>query len=300
MRKAKWVAGLVAAGIALGGVSAARAGEAEVEAVERGRVALTQKSFVPPAWSENAYKNAGRLWSSGASEPSAANAEVPEPDPKIYASEFNRRYGLHSAPYPNDGLPMGLKRSRSADGAKMGIQIDCLVCHGGSIGGKSYIGLGNTTLDLHALLTDLTRADGHIPFPFGFRLNDTRGLTRAGQVSAFLLSFRNTDLSPRVVPLLLKANLPEMDTPAWWILGRKATMYYDGRTDARAARSLMQFYLGHFNLRDFKDLEPTFHDVLTYLKSLKPPKYPFEIDSAKADRGHALFTQNCTKCHGTY
>jgi mono/diheme cytochrome c family protein len=260
--------------------------------VERGRVALTQKCFVPPAWSEYAYMRAGRLWGRGAPDP--------DRDAEAYAKEFNRRYGLHPAPYANDGLPMGLRRSRSADGSKTGIQIDCLVCHGGSIGGTSYVGLGNTTLDLHALLADLTRADGHIPFPFGFRLNDTRGLSRAGQVSAFLLSFRNTDLSTRVVPLPLKANLPEMDTPAWWILARKATMYYDGRTDSRAARSIMQFYLGHFNLRDFKDLEPTFQDVLAYLKSLKPPKYPFEIDTAKADRGLALFGQHCTKCHGTY
>ncbi|HEV3122835.1 MAG TPA: hypothetical protein VGY53_13065, partial [Isosphaeraceae bacterium] len=28
--------------------------------------------------------------------------------------------------------------------------------------------------------------------------------------------------------------------------------------------------------------------------------YPFEIDTAKAGRGRALFVQNCTKCHGTY
>ena len=36
------------------------------------------------------------------------------------------------------------------DGVKTGLQIDCMVCHGGSIGGKSYVGLGNTQLDLKA------------------------------------------------------------------------------------------------------------------------------------------------------
>ena len=98
----------------------------------------------------------------------------------------------------------------------------------------------------------------------------------------------------------LAANLPEMDVPAWWTLGRKATMYYDGRTDARSVRSNMQFLLGEKSLDEFKALEPTFRDIQAYLKSLKPPKYPFPIDPSKAARGQAVFARNCTKCHGTY
>ena len=35
-----------------------------------------------------------------------------------------------------------------------------MVCHGGSIGGKSYVGLGNTQLDMKRLLGEMTRADG--------------------------------------------------------------------------------------------------------------------------------------------
>jgi hypothetical protein len=294
MRAGKWRWAVVLFGIA----APVHAGEGDTSApdpgaIERGRVALTQRCFVPPAWTEAAYGEVGRLW--GPTE----TAPDPERENDAYASAFKRRYGLHPAPYANDGLPMGLRRARSESG-KTGLHIDCLVCHGGSIGGQCYVGLGNTTLDLHALLSDLSRADHRFPFPWGFRLNDTRGLSRAGQVSAFLLSFRNTDLSPRVVPLPLAARLPEMDVPAWWILGRKATMYYDGRTDARAARSLMQFFLGHFTLQEFKDLEPTFKDIMAYLKSLKPPKYPFEIDSAKAERGQIVFARECSKCHGTY
>ena len=75
------------------------------------------------------------------------------------------RYGLHPAPYPNDGLPMGLRRGIGRDGVKTGLQIDCMACHGGSIGGKSYVGLGNTQLDLRPLLNELTIADGRRPPP---------------------------------------------------------------------------------------------------------------------------------------
>jgi mono/diheme cytochrome c family protein len=58
--------------------------------------------------------------------------------------------------------------------------------------------------------------------------------------------------------------------------------------------------LGEKTLQDFKDLEPTFRDILAYLKSLKPPKYPFAIDQARADRGKAVFEKTCVRCHGTY
>ena len=51
-----------------------------------------------------------------------------------------------------------------ADGTKTGFQVDCMACHGGSIGGKSYVGLGNTQVLRPASSSDLSRADGrHAP-----------------------------------------------------------------------------------------------------------------------------------------
>ena len=251
-------------------------------------MALTSTGYLKPAWSEDAYRDVAKLWE-----------EPPSPD-EPYAAAFNRRYGLHPAPFPNDGLPLGLRRGNGSGGVKTGLQIDCMVCHGGSIGGTSYVGLGNTTLDLKSLFDDLTRADGKRLPPSLFNLNTTRGTVNAGTISVILISLRNPDLSRRLFPLPLAANLPELDVPAWWTLGRKATMYYDGRTDARSVRSNMQFLLGEKSLDEFKALEPTFRDIQAYLKSLKPPKYPFPIDPSKAARGQAVFARNCTKCHGTY
>jgi hypothetical protein len=62
----------------------------------------------------------------------------------------------------------------------------------------------------------------------------------------------------------------------------------------------MQFLLGEKSLRDLKDLEPTFSDIQAFLKSLKPPKYPFPIDSDRANRGKVVFEKTCARCHGTY
>lgn len=272
----------------------AQAGEPKPDpaAVERGRVALTQTGHLMPAWKDETYTSVGKLWG------------VPYPDPKAdpagYEAAFNRRYGLHPAPYPNDGLPMGLRRGVTKDGRKVGLQIDCLACHGGSIGGTSYVGLGNSTLDLKSLFDDLNRAEGRMPPLATFVLNSTRGTVNAGQVAALLISLRNPDWSRRTIPLPLGANLPEIDTPAWWLLGRKATMYYDGRTDAASVRTNMQFTMAEKSLDELKALEPTFADIQAYLKSLRPPKYPFPVDLARADRGKLVFEKTCTKCHGTY
>jgi hypothetical protein len=116
----------------------------DVAAAERGRIALSLKGFLKPEWSEGVYRNAARLWDQPAPNP--------DNDPNGYAAVFRYRYGLHPAPFPNDGLPLGLRRGIGPGDVKSGLQIDCMVCHGGSIGGQSYVGLGNSQLDLKALL----------------------------------------------------------------------------------------------------------------------------------------------------
>jgi mono/diheme cytochrome c family protein len=286
---------LAAVGVLAGGVSAVLGDRPEPEsAAARGRVALTTTGYLKPAWGDEAYRRAGRLWKGDRPAPDPAT------EPEAYSAAFNHRYGLHPAPYPNDGLPMGLRRGNGPDGTRTGIQLDCLVCHGGSIGGTSYVGLGNTTLDLRSLLDEMSQADGwRLPPPL-FTLTTARGSVNAGQIAVVLLALRNPDLSMRKFPLPLGANYPECDVPPWWHMARKETMYYDGRTDARSVRSIMQFMLGEKTLREFKDLEPTFRDILAYLKTLRPPKYPFDIDAARAGRGKVVFEKTCAKCHGSY
>jgi hypothetical protein len=131
-------------------------------------------------------------------------------------------------------------------------------------------------------------------------LTTARGSVNAGQIAVVLLALRNSDLSMRKFPLPLGASYPECDIPPWWHMAKKQTMYYDGRTDARSVRSIMQFMLGEKTLQEFKDLEPTFRDIHAYLQTLRPPKYPFTIERARADRGHLVFQKTCAKCHGTY
>jgi hypothetical protein len=292
MRARREILGVLAGLAVLSSGAPVRGESPDPLAVERGRRALTLTGYLKPEWGADAYRNAGKFWGNCAPDP------IAEPD--AYAAAFRRRYGLHPAPYPNDGLPMGLRRVPRADRTAAGLQIDCLICHGGSIGGTSYVGLGNSTLDLKALFEELTRAEGRRPLPSTFVLTSARGTVNAGQVAAILLSLRNADLSFRRFPLPLGVNLPELDTPPWWRLGRKQTMYYDGRTDARSVRTNMQFLLSEKSLADLKELEPTFRDIQAFMKSVKPPPYPFAIDRARAERGRVVFEKTCAQCHGTY
>ena len=227
---------------------------------------MTLKGFLKPEWSEAVYRNAARFWDQPATDP--------DEDPPGYAAVFRYRYGLHPAPYPNDGLPMGLRRGLGPGDVKTGLQIDCLICHGGSIGGQSYVGLGNTQLDLKALLFELTMADGKRPPLSTFVLNTSRGTNNAGQIAAVLISLRNPDLSVRSFPLPLAVNLPEMDTPPWWNLKRKRTMYYDGRTDANSVRTNMQFLLGEKSADDLKARRAGFSRPSGIPKEFGAPQVP--------------------------
>jgi mono/diheme cytochrome c family protein len=255
---------------------------------ERGRQALLGHPFNPVAWSGQAYQDAWRYWHDGARQ-----------RPQPYANAFRERYGLHPAPYANGEYPMGLRAARGL--FRSGITTDCLLCHGGSAAGQSYVGLGNATLDMQSLYEDMAAADGRPPStPFVFC--NVRGTNEAGAMAVYLISYRDPDLKLRSPPLKLglRDDLCE-DVPAWWLLKKKKTMYYTGSTDARSVRSNMQFMMSPLNAEStIKREEPTFRDIQAFILGLEPPAYPFGIDRGLAREGEELFIAHCARCHGTY
>jgi hypothetical protein len=260
---------------------------AEPTPAERGKKALLETSFIPPAWRQAAYDNVWKRW------------EGARDKPNDYAKAIADRYGLHSAPYPNSGLPMGLRPATFL--IIQGVSIDCMLCHGGAIMGKSYVGLGNSSLEIQALFEEMSGADGRAPrTPFTF--GNVRGTSEAGGMAVYLLGFRNPDLSlfrPRK-ELGLHDDLCE-DVPAWWLLKKKKTMYYTGGADAHSVRSKMQFMMTPITTRaEFDKHEAAFQDIEAYLRTIEAPKYPFAIDRPLAARGEELFAKNCASCHGAY
>jgi mono/diheme cytochrome c family protein len=266
-----------------------RASAQDNAAAERGKEALLTRAFTPALWKLDSYEKAWESW----------KPEL-KAKPEKYAQAFMEHYGLHPAPYDNSGLPMGLRRGQAPLAGK-GIASDCMLCHGGSIADKSYVGLGNASLDVQAVFEDLSAASGlNRALPFTF--SNVRGTSEAGSFAVFLLELRNPDLSMRSkrLDLGLRDDLCE-DVPAWWHLKKKKTMYHTGTVDARSVRSLMQFALSPPNsLQFFEKEEATFRDIQAFLLTLTPPKYPLPIDEALAAKGKKVFTETCARCHGTY
>jgi mono/diheme cytochrome c family protein len=258
---------------------------AEPTAAERGYKALTGTAFSPGFWKTTSVENAWKQW--GVKE-----------KPADYDAAFRDRYGLHPAPYPNDGLPMGLRKADIL--LRKGIGADCMLCHGGSLLGKSYVGLGNSTLDIQALFEELAKAggmSGTLPFTF----SNVRGTNEADGFGVYLLGFRNADLTLREWKDLGLRDDTCADVPAWWLMKKKKTIYHTGATNSRSVRTLMQFMMHPLTTPQmFERAEPAFRDIQQYLLSMDAPKYPFPIDRAKAARGELLFNNNCAKCHGTY
>jgi mono/diheme cytochrome c family protein len=252
-------------------------------AAERGREAV-HRPLNAPTLSPVAYENAWKRW--GQKE-----------KPADFERRFRERYGLHPAPYDNQGLPMGFHHARGLVGA--GIGNDCLVCHAGRVAGQTYIGLGNASLDLQGLFDELVSRDGPVKLPY--RLSNVRGTLEASAVIVYLMQFRDDELNLRFPRKLACRDDLCQKIPAWWHLRKKKTMYHTGAGHAASVRTLMPFLLSPLNSGAFiKKQEPVFADIQAYLRTLEPPRYPFPVDRQLAARGEGIFRETCSRCHGTY
>ncbi len=281
LRAGRWL-GMVMIGFGL----AATALAGEPTAVERGREAVRGKPALnPPVWWRKAYDNAWKQW---------GLAEKP-PD---YEQAFRQRYGLHVAPYDNQGLPMGLHEARGLLGK--GLANDCLLCHAGVVAGQTYIGVGNASLDLQGLFDELSAADGY-KYPLPFQASFVRGTVDPVAAVGFLLEMRDPDLNLQKSIQLEYKNDVSSDPPAWWLLKKKKTRGWNGSIDARSIRVDMANLLSPFNGPAYiKKQEPVFAGIHAFVLATESPKYPFPVDPARAARGQELFGQHCAKCHGTY
>jgi mono/diheme cytochrome c family protein len=279
---------LALAALALAALPAAAVSGDQEPSAERGGKALLGRHFTPATIPLAAYDNAWKVWDRQAKEP-----------PADYPARFRERYGLHPAPYPNDGYPMGMRLAPALLGKALA--TDCMLCHGGSILGKTYVGLGNSSLDFQAMYEELAEAAG-APKRSPHVFCNVRGTSEAGGMSVFLLSLRNPDLTLRTprLDLDLHDDMCE-DVPAWWLLKKKKTMYHTGGGDARSVRSLMQFMMSPLNSASaITREEATFRDIQAYLLTLQPPKYPFPVNGELAKQGQKIFEATCSRCHGTY
>lgn len=271
--------------VAVGAAALTYGFAAEGGSAERGRDAVRGRPALNPAiCSTETYEELWKRW--GLAE-----------RPADHAAAVRERYGLHAAPYENGGLPMGMHAASTLFGK--GVGTDCLLCHAGTVAGRTVIGLGNSTLDLEGLLGDLLPPGGRRAV--GFRLSYVRGTIDPVSPAAFMMSLRDADLN--VAP---RADLDVFrdvcsDPPAWWQLKKKQTRDWTGAVNAQTTRLDMITLLTPFNSGGFvKRQEHVFDDIHAFVMSVEPPKYPFPVDVRRADRGRELFADRCARCHGTY
>jgi hypothetical protein len=99
-------------------------------------------------------------------------------------------------------------------------------------------------------------------------------------------------------------NLPQPYSPIKfglvWDVGKRTWVHWDGNTKSPIARNLLaSLGLGAPLHGKRADLQFEMIKRQTDLtEKIRPPRYPFPIDRAAAQRGAPLFASNCNPCHG--
>lgn len=266
-----------------------------------------------PFWSRTAFDDLpAKIWKRPELKPG-----MPE-----YDAEMFKRYGLFPANYENDGLPLGLLKSRSAfPGDHGGIHLTCELCHSSMVFGELVIGQPNPFSNMEQLFRDLNQLDD---VPLRDPLYDRNPykntiVNGADQLGLAGLAIRQPDLSLNVTEggrIMLRAAMdlkPEFDllayikTPPWYTfrtkLEGKASYYWDGGHPKDGNFSAFTYLPGFFQF-DGTDVRNALAEWMdgghAFLASLEAPKYPFPVDEARAKRGREIYDETCSECHGVY
>ena len=202
---------------------------------------------------------------------------------------------------------------------------NCLQCHAEFFDGKLIVGLGNSSGDFTSdqklnskvtqtmLTTYLKLSPKKYEAAKDFlRVYQTIGTdlftqcvgpNPADRLAALLAAHRDaetlqwSDKSSVEIP---REVIPS-DVPAWWLLKKKNAMFYNGFGRGDFGKFLMGSTL--LTIHDTihaREVDSHMPDVLAFIYSLQPPKFPFAINEKLAAEGEEIFEATCSRCHGTY
>jgi cytochrome c5 len=266
---------------------------------ERGYKVLRTKQFLPPDFDQQTFDALWKVW------PEPLRSQAKQATPAQRRKLTFSHYGLMEP--PGDQAGQGPAIGYVSDG-KQGWVMSCLACHAGKVAGKMIPGLGNSHYALQTLTEDVRltklsmfKRPSHLDLAaLKLPLSTTNGTTNSVVFGVVLGALRDADMNvnrKRPTPKLLHH---DMDAPPLWNVKKKRSLYADGFAP-KTPRPLMQFMLLPSNNADtVKSWEPDFTDVLAWIESLEPPKYPWQGDRDLAARGKTLFEKTCSRCHGTY
>jgi mono/diheme cytochrome c family protein len=267
------------------------AGTVEKTAEEKGLYNLTHNQYGMFMLTDKMLEKIPTVWEKEWQDKLKSN------DPEAIRKVAFERYGFTEATWDNRGGPMQMVVNERGNWVQ-----NCMLCHGGRvpISGQSMIGMPNTELDMQTLFDDLTKLTKY-KLPYSMNFAASRGRTNAFIFSLELIRLRNEDLSRRSDPVPMgDYKDSDLDPIPWWHLKKKTALYTDGLLKGDFVRPIMQFTMGEPSGEKIRSWENDFKDVLAYLKTIQPPKYPLAIDKQLAGEGQKVFEKTCAGCHGTY
>jgi hypothetical protein len=226
----------------------------------------------------------------------------------------------------NKGINYNFSVTTASNGVKVAY-TNCLSCHAdrSPSDGSLIIGLGNTTADntvdvaqQFGLIDNVVKAryganspewKAYYPFSRGFTSiapfikTETQGVNPADKIFGSLSAFRNgKNLTWIDLPqFTIQQAVVPTDVPAWWLMHKKNALYYNGLGRGDFARlSMASALVSMLDSTEARKIDANFPDVMTYIRSIRPPQYPFQIDQNLSAKGKSIFEMACSKCHGTY
>ncbi|HET9825815.1 MAG TPA: hypothetical protein VFP87_10805, partial [Chitinophagaceae bacterium] len=211
----------------------------------------------------------------------------------------------------------------NADNGESVVVPNCLQCHAQFFNGQLVIGLGNSIGDF----TKDQKLSGFQKMALSFLklkpkkyeaskdfitvgldigdeiFTDVVGANPADRLTALLVSHRDPETfawNDEARVALPKEVIPS-DVPAWWLLKKKNAMFYNGFGRGDFGKFLMGSSL--LTTKDTihaREVDAHMPDVLSYLYTVEPPKYPLPVDQPLAQQGKIIFENICSDCHGTY
>jgi hypothetical protein len=255
-----------------------------------GREHLLRRAYAEPELDQKTLDSLWTVW-----EPEW-KSKVKEGDLEQIRALTRERYGFPAHVDPKNPFPVSFVST------ERGLTLNCLACHAGRLpgSGETMIGLPNTEIDMPTFLDDAARLAGQAGT--GSNWGMTRGRTNAFFLSHIVLMRRGVDMSPLERPVNLGSPRPaDLDAPPWWHARRKQSFYSDAFVEGGHGRAMMQFAMAaRVDGPTFRSWEKEFDEILAYLRTIQPPKYPWPLDRKAAAEGEKVFARECAGCHGTY
>jgi len=224
----------------------------------------------------------------------------------------------------NASLPPNFTAVNHENGERI-VVANCLSCHGSSLNGTYYLGLGNRNSDFTAsqgsLINLLDLVIGNDALGFEAYSNFRRGtlavadqiitetvggVNPADHLFGVLAAHRDKNSLEWLPNDSVSFSIPSdityvTDIPPWWHFKKKNAKLANGMGQGDFTKLFMAAStLTLTDAAEAKIIDEKMVDVMAFLKTIEAPAYPFEIDATKIEEGKNIFENNCSACHGTY